>query len=389
MEPLTPPPHDPVAATWRDQLIELDLPGVGPITACAALPPVADAPALRPAPTSQPGPGPEPGSASRLGPDPEPDEQDAEGIDRRRQEPTAPPTSPPAARAVRATLAARPPLELAHTWLVVPALGPVLPALGGEGVMIGDISGRTAPFEVRPDTPQGPPGATVRPSSEGVRAGAPLPEAVQREFARERRRAPVRPMSLSWFRRIVVADELRRRGGPIALGALVGRRRDWFEPAAAAREDRLASHPDQALETALRIAVDQGQPAVLRLGPGGLDVIPTGSDPRVPALEGLPLLVTARPAQCPLQGCDGAGPCRPVGGPWIRRSMEAQRDWEARRSQALAVQDCAVCFGEALPPEPDQVQVPRPARRTAVPEITRLHLRSGEVVRIHPLAPPR
>lgn len=376
MEPVPAPQNDPFAATWRDQLIELDLPGVGPITACADPRLLAD--------PAAPAAGPEPLDAQDAEFDAqgaELDAQDAEGIAHRRREPTA----PPAERTVRATLGDRVPLALAHTWLVVPALGPVLPTLSPEGMVIADLSGDTAPFEVR----SGPDGTSLRPSREGVLAGAPVPRPAQDDPARQRDRRPARPSQHSWFRRIVVASELRRCGGPVALGALLGSRRDWFEPAAAVREDLLAAHPEQALESALRIAVDQGQSAVLRLGPHGLDVIPAGSDPRVPALEGLEVLVTARPAQCPLQGRDGAGPCRPVGGPWIRASQEAQVDWEARRSQALAVQDCAVCFGEALPPEPDQPPVPRLARRTAVPEIDRLHLRGGEVVRIDPIIPPR
>ncbi|WP_341854426.1 hypothetical protein [Brachybacterium sp. GPGPB12] len=86
---------------------------------------------------------------------------------------------------------------------------------------------------------------------------------------------------------------------------------------------------------------------MLRIGPDGLDVHPTGADPRVPVLEGLPLQVTARPAQCPPRGEDGRGPCRPVGGPWIRASQEARLDWEARRAQAVAMLGRGVCFGEA------------------------------------------
>lgn len=64
-------------------------------------------------------------------------------------------------------------------------------------------------------------------------------------------------------------------------------------------------------------------------------------------------------------------------------------DWEARRALALAVQPCGVCFGEALPPEADQPQVPRLSHRASVVEISRLHLRGGEVVRIDPITPPR
>ena len=342
-------PEDPWAVTWRDQLIELDLPGVGPITASAAPALFEDEQGLAAAHEA---------------------EEEAELEHHRRQ-----PTGPPEAGTVHATLRDRPPLELAHSWLVVPALGPVLPTLAPEGPIIADVSGVVAPFEVRTDRDP----ELSRPSREGVRAGAFVEGAPQR----------VRPPARSWFRRPAVAGALRRRGGPVALGALVGPRRDWFEPAAAAREDLLAPHPDQALERALLIAVEHGQGAVLRIGPGGLDVVPTGSDPRIPELEGIELLVTARPAQCPLHGRDGEGPCRPVGGPWIRRAHAAQVDWEARRSQALSVQGCGVCFGEALPPEPDQPQVPRLAPRTPVVEIDRLHLRDGEVVRIDPIAPPR
>ncbi|ASK66069.1 hypothetical protein CFK39_09865 [Brachybacterium avium] len=338
---------DPLTATWRDQLIELDLPGVGPITACADPLLCAEAPSARA------------------------DEDDAQELAPRRCRPT---TAPEQAT-VRAALRERSPLLLEHSWLVVPALGPVLPTLAPQGTVLADLGGDRAPCEVRPELTEPP----ARPSREGVRAGAAV-EGGQRGM---------RPPALSWFRRPVVAGALRRRGGPVALGALVGPRREWFEPAAAAREDLLADHPDQALESALVIAMDQGQSAVLRIGPGGLDVIPTGSDPRVPALEGLDLTVTARPAQCPLQGSDGAGPCRPQGGPWIARAQAAQVDWEARRSQALAVQACGVCFGEALPPEPDQPPVPRLSHRAAVPAIDRLHLRSGAVVRIDPIAPPR
>lgn len=353
--------NDPLVTTWRDQLIELDLPGVGPITACA------DPQLFTETPTDT-----AEDENTGAGADENADElEEWEELAHRRRRPT----SPPEPVTLRATLRDRPPLTLEHSWLVVPALGPVLPTLVPEGMIVADLSGDEAPFEVRPERTAPP----ARPSREGARAGAAIEGAPR----------TVRPPQLSWYRRSVVAGALRRRGGPVALGALVGPRREWFEPAAAAREDLLASHPDQALESALVIAVDQGQPAVLRIGPGGLDVIPTGSDPRVPELEGLELLVTARPGQCPLQGRDGAGPCRPVGGPWIRSAHAAQVDWEARRSQALAVQGCGVCFGEALPPEPDQPPVPRLAHRTAVPEIDRLHLRSGEVVRIDPIAPPR
>ncbi|MGP9682963.1 hypothetical protein [Brachybacterium sp. AOP3-A1-3] len=355
------------ATTWRDQLIELDLPGVGPITACAdprllrddADDADDDAAHVAHAAGAT-------GAADAAGA-----AHAADEIAFRRREPT----TPPSGEIVRSTLQARPPLELEHTWLVLPALGPVLPTLTPDGMVVADVSGRESPFEVRVR----PMGSPARPSPEGALAGAPV----------EGRPRPPQPSARTWFRRPAVAGALRRRGGPVALGALVGTRRDWFEPAAAAREDLLAPHPDQALERALLIAVEHGQVAVLRIGPAGLDVIPTGSDPRVPALEGMELQVTRRPAQCPLHGRDGEGPCRPHGGPWIRASQQAQVEWEARRSQALAVQDCGVCFGEALPPEPDQPQVPRLAPRTAVVEISRLHLRGGEMVRIDPIAPPR
>ncbi|HEX7351076.1 hypothetical protein [Brachybacterium sp.] len=360
---------DDRTTSWRDQLIELDLPGVGSITASAD-------PALWAEPETAAGSGrvrdctrdPDRDRAPECGP-----EREAEAFRRRE------PTSPPDPARVRQTLRGRVPLDLAHTWLVVPALGPVLPTLSPEGTTIADLSGQESPFEVRPARDEAPP----RPSQEGVLAGAPRPGTPAKG-----RRGPVRPPQHSWFRRPALAEELRRRGGPVALGALVGPRRDWFEPAVAVREDLLAVHPDQALESAMTVAVDHGQAAVLRLGPRGLDVVPTGADPRIEELQGQSLLVTARPAQCPLQGEDGCGPCRPVGGPWIRASHAAQVDWEARRSQALAVQECGVCFGEALPPEPDQPPVPRLGRRTPVVRISRLHLRGGEVVRIDPIAPP-
>ena len=356
------------AATWRDQLIELDLPGVGPITASA------DPQLLRDAGDVAHTAGAVHAADAAHAMDAADSVHAADAANevafRRRQ-----PTTPPSVETVRSTLQARPPLELEHTWLVLPALGPVLPTLAPDGMVVADVSGRESPFEVRVRPADGP----ARPSREGALAGAPVDG---------RPRSP-QPPTRTWFRRPVVAGALRRRGGPVALGALVGPRRDWFEPAAAVREDLLAAHPDQALERALLIAVEHGQAAVLRIGPAGLDVIPTGSDPRVPALEGIELLVTARPAQCPLHGRDGEGPCRPLGGPWIRASQEAQVMWEARRSQALAVQDCGVCFGEALPPEPDQPRVPRLAPRTPVVEISRLHLRGGEMVRIDPIIPPR
>ncbi|MGP9538249.1 hypothetical protein ACT3SP_09560 [Brachybacterium sp. AOP43-C2-M15] len=344
-----------MAASWRDQLLELDLPGVGAITASALSGPEGAGPEEPVSPREQ--------------------ERHEEAFRRRA------PTSPPEAGTVRATLRARAPLALEHSWLVVPALGPVLPASGPGGTVVADLTGREPPTEVRPRRADPP---AVRPSREGVLAGAPVPQRPG-----DRRGQGVRPPERSWYRRPVVARELRRRGGAVALGALVGPRRDWFEPAVAAREDLLAPHPDQALESALAVAAAQGQAAVLRIGPAGLDLHPTRADPRVPALSGLALLVTARPAQCPLQGEDGCGPCRPVGGRWIRAAQTAQIAWEARRSQALAVLDCGVCFGEALPPEPDQPPVPRMGRRAPVPEIDRLHLRGGEVVRIDPIAPPR
>src|SRR5699024_7682969 len=93
-----------------DQLIELSLPGVGAVTARVDTGPT----------------------------DTAPDGAPAEGF--RRREPTV----PPARETVRRTLAARPPLMLEHAWLVVPALGPVLP-VDGEGVgLVGDLSGRPA-----------------------------------------------------------------------------------------------------------------------------------------------------------------------------------------------------------------------------------------------------
>ncbi|WP_422116386.1 hypothetical protein [Brachybacterium sp. UNK5269] len=314
-------PLDAFAATWRDQLIELDVPGLGPITASAD-------PLLG---ETVPGP-------------------DQEELGFRRREPTAPPE--PAE--VRAALQARVPLVLDHTWLVLPALGPVLPTAAAEGPTVGDLGGGAAPFEVR----AGP-----------VRDAAPA--------------------GGGWYRLPLVAGALRRRAGMVARGALVGVGRDWFEPAVAAREDQLAVHPEQALETALHVAREQGQAAVLRMGPEGLDVVPTGADPRVPALRALPVLVTPRPPRCPLHGRDDAGACRPVGGPWIRRARQAQVDWTARRDQALGVLPCGVCFGEALPPGPDQPAVPRLSTRTPLPGLDRLHLRGGEVVRIDPLMPRR
>ncbi|GAA1486751.1 hypothetical protein [Brachybacterium fresconis] len=364
---------DPYAVTWQDQLIELDLPGVGPITACGD-------PALFAAPGTGGGPwdaNPETGGPADEAPAVEApaDEAPEETAFRRRR-----PTTPPPRRTVRTTLSGREPLELERTWLVVPALGPVLSSADALGTVVADLSGREAPLEVRPIRGE-PPAAP--PSREGARAGAPL-DGPAGGGAR-----PVRSRDVGWFRRPAIAAALRRRGGMVATGALVGPRREWFEPAVAAREDLLAAHPDQALERVLRVAVDHGQVAVLRIGPGGLDVVPTGADPRVPMLSGLELLVTARPSPCPLQGKDDCAPCRPHGGPWVRSAQAAQLDWEARRAQALAVQSCGVCFGEALPPEADQPQVPRLGRRAAVTEINRLHLRGGEVVRIDPIAPPR
>ena len=332
---------DDHAATWRDQLIELSLPGVGAVTARVDTGPT----------------------------DTAPDGAPAEGF--RRREPTV----PPARETVRRTLAARPPLMLEHAWLVVPALGPVLP-VDGEGVgLVGDLSsGLRPPVEVRGES-----ALPARPSREGAEVGAPIGE---------RRRRPLSPRH-GWYRVPAVAAALRARGGLVGRGALVGPRREWFEPAVATREDLLGAHPDQALESALAAARELGQVAVLRIGPDGLDVHPTGADPRVPVLEELPLQVTDRPAQCPLQGEDACGPCRPVGGPWIRASQEAQLDWEARRAQAVGMLGCGVCFGEALPPEPDQPQVPRLAEATPVTHLGRLHLRGGGSVQIDPLIRPR
>ena len=332
---------DDHAATWRDQLVELSLPGVGAVTARVDTGPT----------------------------DTAPDGAPAEGF--RRREPTV----PPARETVRRTLAARPPLMLEHAWLVVPALGPVLP-VDGEGVgLVGDLSsGLRPPVEVRGES-----ALPARPSREGAEVGAPIGE---------RRRRPLSPRH-GWYRVPAVAAALRARGGIVGRGALVGPRREWFEPAVATREDLLGAHPDQALESALAAARELGQVAVLRIGPDGLDVHPTGADPRVPVLEELPLQVTDRPAQCPLQGEDACGPCRPVGGPWIRASQEAQVDWEARRAQAVGMLGCGVCFGEALPPEPDQPQVPRLAEATPVTHLGRLHLRGGGSVQIDPLIRPR
>lgn len=330
--------RDDVEASWRDQLVELLLPGVGAITACVDTPRNEDAP-------------------------PEP-----EGFRRRE------PTSPPPAGTVRSTLAARPPLVLEHTWLVVPALGPVLPVDASGAEFVGDLSGSRPPVEIRGEGAPPP-----RPSREGAQVGAPIGEG---------RRRPLSPRH-GWFRLPAVAAALRKRAGMVGRGALVGPRREWFEPAVAAREDLLGAHPDQALESALATARELGQVAVLRIGPEALDVVTTGADPRVPPLEGLPVQVTARPSRCPLQGVDGCDPCRPVGGPWIRAAQEAQIDWEARRAQALAVLGCGVCFGEALPPEPDQPQVPRLSEAPPVVHLDRLHLRGGGSVRIDPLSGPR
>ena len=332
---------DDHAATWRDQLVELSLPGVGAVTARVDTGPT----------------------------DTAPDGAPAEGF--RRREPTV----PPARETVRRTLAARPPLMLEHAWLVVPALGPVLP-VDGEGVgLVGDLSsGLRPPVEVRGES-----ALPARPSREGAEVGAPIGAP---------RRRPLSPR-WGWFRVPAVSAALRARGGIVGRGALVGPRREWFEPAVATREDLLGAHPDQALESALAAARELGQVAVLRIGPDGLDIVPTGADPRVPVLEELPLQVTDRPAQCPLQGEDACGPCRPVGGPWIRASQEAQLDWEARRAQAVGMLGCGVCFGEALPPEPDQPQVPRLAEATPVTHLGRLHLRGGGSVQIDPLIRPR
>ena len=332
---------DDHAATWRDQLVELSLPGVGAVTARVDTGPT----------------------------DTAPDGAPAEGF--RRREPTV----PPARETVRRTLAARPPLMLEHAWLVVPALGPVLP-VDGEGVgLVGDLSsGLRPPVEVRGES-----ALPARPSREGAEVGAPIGAP---------RRRPLSPR-WGWFRVPAVSAALRARGGIVGRGALVGPRREWFEPAVATREDLLGAHPDQALESALAAARELGQVAVLRIGPDGLYVHPTSADPRVPVLEELARQVTDRPAQCPLQGEDACGPCRPVGGPWIRASQEAQLDWEARRAQAVGMLGCGVCFGEALPPEPDQPQVPRLAEATPVTHLGRLHLRGGGSVQIDPLIRPR
>ncbi|MCT4574559.1 hypothetical protein N3930_47540, partial [Bacillus thuringiensis] len=76
------------------------------------------------------------------------------------------------------------------------------------------------------------------------------------------------------FRLPALARELRRRAGMVGRGALVGPRRAWFEPAVAVREDMLATHPDQALESAVHVARQHGQAAVLRLSAHSLDIIP-------------------------------------------------------------------------------------------------------------------
>lgn len=362
--------EDEHAATWRDQLIELSLPGLGMITASADPLLLVD-----PGSAGDAADWPDPADGVDDGPWDD-DGMDFDGMDEDGWDEDAfrrrPPTSPPEPERVRRTLRERPPLELEHTWLVVPALGPVLPSTALEGTPVGDLSGRRSPMA--PRTPAEEP--AVRPSREGLQVGAP---------GEGGRRPPLSPRR-GWFRLPAVAAALRARGGMVGRGALVGTRRDWFEPAVAVREDLLAAHPDQALESALAVAREFGQPAAVRIGPRGLDVIPTGTDPRVPLLEGLPVLVTARPIHCPLQGEDCEDPCRPVGGPWIRASQAAQIEWEARRSQALAVQGCGVCFGEALPPEPDQPQTPRLSRAVPVADLDRLHLRGGEVVRIDPLA---
>lgn len=347
----------PVPETWRDQLIDLDLPGVGAITACG------NPQLFRPAVPEE---GHETAEATLAS-------EDERGDERRRRRLL--PTSPPPAEEVRATLRGRNRVVLEHTWLVLPALGPVLPTLDEEVVVAADLSGRTPPFEVRrpPRRPQ------TAPSPEGAAAGAPEPG-----DDRPRRRPPA-----GWFLVPAVAAALQERAGTVATGALVGPRRDWFEPAVGVREDLLAAHPDQALESALAVAREHGQHAVIRIGAEGLDVIPTGCDPRVPELRGLQLLVTPRAPSCPLRSEDCTAPCRPVGGPWIARAHRARIHWEARRAQALAALRCGICFGQPLPPAEGQSPTARLAPRTPIPDLAVLHLRDGRIVHIDPLSGPR
>ena len=127
------------AATWRDQLIELDLPGVGPITASA------DPQLLRDAGDVAHTAGAVHAADAAHAMDAADSVHAADAADevafRRRQ-----PTTPPSVETVRSTLQARPPLELEHTWLVLPALGPVLPTLAPDGMVVADVSGARQPL---------------------------------------------------------------------------------------------------------------------------------------------------------------------------------------------------------------------------------------------------
>lgn len=307
-----------LARTWHEQLIELTLPGIGAITVLPA------------------------------------------GADRTEEH-----------------LAERDRIALEHTWLVLPALGPVVPTDLPEGSFVADVSGRVPAQEIRPRRPEG-----------------------------------TEPILSTWLRLPQVRAALSPRGAITGVGALVGSDRAWFEPAVAVRADTLlpgpsdAPHPVDAeapglsgpsisaVDRALQVARGTGQAAVLRISEGTLDVIPTGIDPRVPRVETLGITVLSRPRGCPVTGAAQGQVCRPYGGPWVRAAMRAQATWEARRSLAVGLLGCDTCCGQALrsaPPAPagtplsPKLNPPRLGPVRELEALDRLVLRSGEVVRIDPM----
>ncbi|UQN29099.1 hypothetical protein [Brachybacterium kimchii] len=276
--------------------------------------------------------------------------------------------------------------------VLIPALGPVIPTsapviptveeLEDGSILAIDAPAPEGPEPVDPEDPFEPPSAIDPgdPAAPGEEPDGAGPEPVERDDRK-------------WLRTQQVLQAVWGPGVITGSGALIASDRTWFEPAVAIMREAdvvgtaRTDEDVDLVEIARAAARETGQVAVVHVHDGVLDVLPTGTDPRVPHLQALPARATRWPGMCPLTGVDELLPCRAEGGPDGEDDIRARLAFDARRALAVGLLGCGVCHGRGRTDDGrgNDVDVPL-TLALSLGQIPRITLRTGETIEIDALA---
>ncbi|MBK0331688.1 hypothetical protein I8D64_09760 [Brachybacterium sp. MASK1Z-5] len=363
-----------VAQTWRTQRLSFEIAGVSRVSVTAD---------------------PRTAAPETLGPQadvpPVPFDDGCAGPDQAQHPPVSTGIGAEVSRVI-ANERARDELALPGEVVLIPALGPVIPTSAPVVPTVEELEDSSI-LAIDAPPPEGPEPLDPADPSDLPSALDPVDPAGPPEGAEDALPEPVRRDDRKWLRSQQVLQAVWGPGVVTGSGALIASDRSWFEPAVAIMREAdvlgsaRAGEDVDLVEIARCAARETGQVAIVHVHDGVLDVLPTGTDPRVPHLQGLPTRASRWPGMCPLTGVDELRPCRAEGGPGGEEDIRARLAFDARRALAVGLLGCGVCHGRGRTDDGqgNDVDVPLPLA-LSLGQIPRITLRTGETIEIDALA---